>query len=345
MRDLSVTISKAFGIIFMVMAHCGVPYVSKFIYMFHMPLFFILSGYCFKDKYLSDIKTFTLRKIRSLYFPFVKYGLIFLVLHNIFYYMNIYNDQYGWLNSVSHIYSLKETIYYAIFRTMLFTGSEQLLGGYWFLPQLFWASLLGWIVIKFLRYNIIGVVILLLISMFFKLANFTVPYTTISGLTFMSSAFYVAGYGLHKYNIKSFGYLGLFYVALVYIGTFFWYSELPSCPVQKMFPYFITAVLGTLAVMQLSRYIYNSDKGKMKAFLIFTGNHTIEILTWHFLSFKIVSLFAIWLEERPIEMLAMFPVLSNLKINIWWIPYTIIGVCLPLLMVYVKELCSQKSQD
>lgn len=49
-RNSQISIAKAFGIIFMVIGHVfekgsiGV----HFIYMFHMPLFFILSGYFFK---------------------------------------------------------------------------------------------------------------------------------------------------------------------------------------------------------------------------------------------------------------------------------------------------------
>ncbi len=54
MHDDKVTIAKAIGILLMVAAHGGTPDgASNFIAMFHMPLFFFLSGYCFKEKYLS----------------------------------------------------------------------------------------------------------------------------------------------------------------------------------------------------------------------------------------------------------------------------------------------------
>lgn len=101
MKDSSVTIAKGIGIILMVLGHSIGEYgdyltpVRSFIYMFHMPLFFALSGYCFKEKYLTDFKTFAWHKVKGLYFPFVKYGLLFLLLHNVFYHLNIYNGQYG----------------------------------------------------------------------------------------------------------------------------------------------------------------------------------------------------------------------------------------------------------
>lgn len=53
-RDHSVTIAKASTIILMVLAHAGCPrFLGAYIAMFHMPLFFIMSGYCFKTAYLN----------------------------------------------------------------------------------------------------------------------------------------------------------------------------------------------------------------------------------------------------------------------------------------------------
>lgn len=54
MRDDKVVIAKAIGIMLMVAGHASLPYfVARFIYMFHMPLFFFVSGYCFKESHLN----------------------------------------------------------------------------------------------------------------------------------------------------------------------------------------------------------------------------------------------------------------------------------------------------
>ena len=56
MKDSSVTIAKGIGIILMVLGHSIGEYgdyltpVRSFIYMFHMPLFFILSGFFYKPQ-------------------------------------------------------------------------------------------------------------------------------------------------------------------------------------------------------------------------------------------------------------------------------------------------------
>ena len=74
----SVTIVKAIGIILMVFAHAindpstpgGYFYIHRFIYAFHMPLFFIMSGFCFKEKYLDNTILFITQKIKGIYIPF-----------------------------------------------------------------------------------------------------------------------------------------------------------------------------------------------------------------------------------------------------------------------------------
>lgn len=48
-RDSCIDIIKGLGISFMVAGHCGSP-ITKFITLFHMAIFFVASGYCYKEK-------------------------------------------------------------------------------------------------------------------------------------------------------------------------------------------------------------------------------------------------------------------------------------------------------
>ena len=103
MRDDSVSIAKAFAIMLMVLAHTWfMDMGNKWINMFHMPLFFFMAGYCFEDKYLTDFKSFAIKRVTGLYKPFVKWSLVFLVLHNVFFYLNIYNCDYGFSLNISY---------------------------------------------------------------------------------------------------------------------------------------------------------------------------------------------------------------------------------------------------
>ena len=147
MKENNIATAKAIGIILMVVGHAiSQNFAYRFIYMFHMPLFFFCSGYFFKvPSSLKEVGIFAKKRIKGLYFPFVKWGFIFLMLHNLF---------CDW-----HLYNILDTNYYSIsdhlyrFRSLLFTmtGQEQLLDPFWFLKELLLSSMLICVVTFVLR--------------------------------------------------------------------------------------------------------------------------------------------------------------------------------------------------
>ena len=85
MRNMLVDTGKGIAIILMCIGHAYCPdALFYFIYMFHMAFFFMMSGYFFSDKNLDNPKAFIWKRITGLWVPFVKWGLIFVLLHNIF---------------------------------------------------------------------------------------------------------------------------------------------------------------------------------------------------------------------------------------------------------------------
>ncbi len=55
-RNESLDILKGIGIVLMILGHCALPFdLRKLIFIFHMPLFFIISGFLFKDRDVTDI--------------------------------------------------------------------------------------------------------------------------------------------------------------------------------------------------------------------------------------------------------------------------------------------------
>lgn len=69
-RDNSIDILKGLGIIFVIIAHVNaIPFdcfVKRAIYAFHMPLFFLVSGYFFKP---NNYKEFIIKDAKRLLFP------------------------------------------------------------------------------------------------------------------------------------------------------------------------------------------------------------------------------------------------------------------------------------
>ena len=69
-------IAKGIGIFLVVYAHARAPY-SSYIYNFHMPFFFLISGVLYKSG--GNLKQYIFKKIKTLYIPFVGWNLIFII--------------------------------------------------------------------------------------------------------------------------------------------------------------------------------------------------------------------------------------------------------------------------
>ena len=71
--------AKALGILLVVMGHSNysLPDINPMIFMIHMPLFFVASGYLFKTN--KTLKEITQSNIRTLLIPYLLFNLISLV--------------------------------------------------------------------------------------------------------------------------------------------------------------------------------------------------------------------------------------------------------------------------
>lgn len=76
-RNIAMDIAKGIGILLVVLGHLSIPpIVHKIIYLFHMPLFFFISGYFLMPKY--DRFAFVKSKVNRLIIPIILYS-IFLI--------------------------------------------------------------------------------------------------------------------------------------------------------------------------------------------------------------------------------------------------------------------------
>lgn len=176
---LWIDILKGIGIISVVLGHIYGTYLSKLIFVYHMPLFFFISGRLATPT--RDYRTFYIKKLRSLLLPYLVY---FLILSLLFY------EFPG---------SIKE---WAIFLGKGIIGGRLLvreLGVFWFITCLFLTQQLmnylllnlgirktGYAMIVFLGLSYLN-------SQFYS--NIWLPWN--ANVVFFSAPFYYYGY-LHK---------------------------------------------------------------------------------------------------------------------------------------------------
>lgn len=336
--DKRVSSIKAVCIILMVVGHSGCPdYLNRALFLFCMPCFFFVSGFLLKDKYLDNMPQFFKRKIKGYWVPFVKWSLVFLLSHNIFYDLHLYGTEYGkdeFLNKLSHILTM--------------TGSEQLLGGYWFLKELLYAAVISLLGLKLIRTvfhtrKILGgfglMITFLILSYILGIVPFKIP--TIGHRTMLACAYFMAGSLYHRTEFRDYHdhLLGILLFLVLGVISMFFSSSIDVTEIN-VFTYFFVSLIGIFALLNIAGCI----KGRVERGLDYIGQKTLYILTFHFLSFKLVSFLLIWVLGLPIGRLADFPIISNANgpIDFIWIIYSTVGIAIPILLWELNHCLNAK---
>ena len=232
-RFLWLDIAKGIAIILMVVGHTSIPsFLSRFIWSFHMPLFFIASGYTTKwGGYFSD---FTANKAKRLLLPFLCYSVIVLFIQ-ILLDLNTFSSfiRNGWIS-------------YAL----------------WFIPVLFLASMCARLIYCInqskLRLCLLGLCLTLgwalcYYKVYLPWTLASVPYATF--LIVVGKE--LKGYQRHLEP-------NLWKIALLFILTFtishFWHLDICFNNILPIIPITIGAIFGTLLIFMISMVIENKSK-------------------------------------------------------------------------------------
>ena len=339
-RNIQMDILRGIGIILIVLGHCGFPQ-THFLYLFHLAIFFIVSGYFFKEEHVKDkesLKKFIINKIKRLYLPFVIGNIICVLLNNFFINVNLYS------NLTHSYYSIKEIII-NILKVILFRGHTEMLGATWFLQILFIITI-AYAIIEFIikKYSIkTKTVIQLVVSLiFFSIGYYLVAKNInikiISSQVLTCYILFDFGRKISKYKmetkdstkmlimITSFMLL----VILNKLGTIELSQHKYTNPI-----YFISvSILGWYFIYELSYFV--SKTKKLASSLQYIGENTMPIIFCHFFAFKIINLIGVLILNKDITMISTFPVLF--KDFYWWIIYALAGVMIPMLLNKIKNI-------
>ena len=339
-NDNIVTLIKAVGIFLMVWGHVvsSNTITSKVIFAFHMPLFFIMSGYCFKEKYLDDAKQFVIRKIKGIYVPFILFSLPYLAMHNILCTWNVYDPEwlYGWKDFAWDTGRIVTRM----------SHNEGLLGTFWFLKELFWGNIIFYFTYKLSKGRLLPTVIgLFLLTELFAIFKLQIPYFTIGQRSFYAAFFISFGYLWKKLEWKV-NKWWVWVLAIIGLVTELYLTN--GLSMQDLSPlnltlYAIPAILATMMVFNTCEIVEPHLQFNIKDMALFAGNHTLSIMALHFTAFKMVSLIYIKVFDLPISRLVDFPVIADFA-KTWWgaIGYMIGGMVLPLCCAWIWMQMKEK---
>ena len=198
-RNLKLDFIRGLAMILVLLHHCNFMF-GKIILLFHMPLFFILSGYTtysiggkiHNQKFITFFK----KKFKKLIIPYFLFEIIQAIVYV------IYNILCGTFSSISF-----ESIFISIL-TCVNMEKYTLYGRLWFLPCIFISYLIIYFVLKLFSNN--KTRLFPLIFLFFlsyitsKILCIRLPFTI--DISLMSSAFMLIGYmfgNVIKKNIES----------------------------------------------------------------------------------------------------------------------------------------------
>ena len=329
-------VMKALGVLAIVLAHSGPPpVVVEMVSTYYIAIFLFVSGYFYKEAYSDDLRLLATRRLKALYIPFVAWNLGYLALHNVFFRLNIYSSKVGYLEQVSHLLSVRNTVGAAL-RTLTLTATEQMAGALWFLITLITVT------------SVFGVTSWLCRRAAGKYAEYARAAAVL--------AIFAVGYANQTLiTWPAFINTSLVGVLIFYGGFLFKRveSRLPLNAILAATAALIVFLGRGTVVMGANHYrgplilvvvvaagvyanLYVATRLQDVAILNYLGRNTIFVVATHFLAFKLVSTVMISTQSLPPYCLAKFPVITG--DGGWWIAYFACGVLVPLGIKYVIDV-------
>lgn len=349
------SIAKGIAIILMVAGHaeCPEPLIN-FLYLFHMPLFFMAAGYFFSRKNVDNPWNFCARRFKGLYVPFVKWSLFFLLIHNLMFEIGVLNEEYGnWSGGVTHPYTLHGALQRAVTIVTGMGGYDEFLAGaFWFFRALLITSILFLVFYRLIdgkkswltgwRTAAVICAAALLFACF-KIGTGVKAYVVQGGIRETWGVLFF-GLGMIYRHAEQTGAIGrskpLYWTATIVsagilcVGTVNHWAGMNLTPkMRDVLTLPLTGAAGFFLTYQLSKYIDRKET-LLKRFLVYCGNMTVYVYVFHIISFKVVSLAKIWWYGLDPKQIGCHMVIHEHHDDAFWVLYTIAGVGLPLLWIF-----------
>lgn len=346
-RDKTIDILKGIAMVLVVIGHAGCPQVLyDAIYTFHMPLFFIASGYFFSAKSIQEKAKFVLKKIKGIYIPAVICGLLSIFVHNFLFDIGILNDSYGTPNGITTRPLTLEEILVSSAHVIAHLGWYDgfFLGQYWFVRALFLGSLLlcfgTWALNKLIKSVdksiLILAIVCLIVAGVLKYLSVEVPNFPRRNIYWelMATFFIAVGYFMRK-NIDWLNESKtVIIVALVGVVVLFLIHPASLNLYTYVIDWAIIPFSGTLGTYILYRVSRKWSQLGHYDFIAYVGEKSFWILSFHVYAFKLSMPIEIWYYDLPAEMISCVLCLPAMD-NWFYLVHTVTAVVACLLLAFI----------
>lgn len=275
-RNETIDIMKGIGIIAVIIGHMhNMPYMPyrNFFFSFHMPLFFIIAGYFFKQN--PDYKGKWRKDFSRLVIPYIFTASIIL-LFKILQWFIAEDKNLGIIlgGIIAALYGSGS------YHASPILGKVQSIGAIWFLLALFWCRVIFNVIAcksKY-KYSIAGVIAVVATLMDRYIIN--LPFAVLPGLSAMM--FYLIGDWLRNHKVSNLVVAICIVCWLISIN----YSRIWM--VQCHYELYPIDILGACGGTAFIYWVSNiCAKSKMNSVFVWLGKNSLVILCFHVIELKL----------------------------------------------------------
>lgn len=338
-RSSIIDMMRAIGIILVVLGHClpsSFLFLKRFIYLFHLPLFFIISGYLYNEK--SSLKPWEYigTRLQSYLKAYVMYGSILVFLHNILYRMGVFSPDYVG-------YNFRDFLTWFL-NTFIFLSSEPFSAAMWFIPVLFVSLVIFNFIFAITNHSQLDIdkgktrffliVLLTLLGIYLNVNQIELMWHCQT--CFVILPFLYVGNLVRNQKLKWLKPNLLFSVIILFFVCLCLYFVEGSVELSRnslwIPPLFYIGAFAMIYVVYTFCHLLES-KHIVEKCLTILGRNTLPIMCFHILVFKLMDFVAITLISKN------YPILSSFTVSYpsMFVCYTIFGILGSLLLDFVLK--------
>ncbi len=332
-RNTRVDVMKAILIILVVMGHSNSPWTT-YIYLFHMPAFFILSGYTYRG---GSVGEYLRKKFVTIIIPALIINLIYIAFYSLMQGIGKYEiiasgEQVGFMERVKGLF--------------LWWAAPDFGGATWFLLVLFWidciAVIMEFVLRKIGKEKFLCICLLITGIGGYLLTVYAVSLPYYLDLAMLGCFYYGCGILIQKTALLSYidykVMLPFCIISMMFFGRFYFYGEISmNWPTRSFSTPFIqlwSCFASVYVVWWVAGLI---DISKINSIFLWVGRHTYCILIMHFAIFRCLFGVAVCAGKAPLIQLQHLTPDIEISYGGGWIIITTVTVLLCSAIAKVAE--------